>query len=102
MTDTPCKQSGCPDPSDYGSGYCSKHHDDLQERERGVERAKLRDVAAAAWDAGYQAHREGRQQHNPYRAPRETPAHKCSCGGASGACCDPNCKAIARRAGYTG
>lgn len=32
-----------------------------------LTREQLRDNAAAAWDAGYMAHREGRQRHNPYQ-----------------------------------
>ena len=33
-----------------------------------LTREQLRDNAAAAWDAGYMAHREGKQRHNPYGA----------------------------------
>jgi len=37
-----------------------------------LTRAQLRDNADAAWNAGYQAHREGRQQHSPYRDRQDT------------------------------
>jgi hypothetical protein len=76
VSDWPCKQDECPELCDYGSGYCSKHHDEWSERERDADRAKRE----ADWDAAYKLGREHMHadmmnyarridDQNPYRKP---------------------------------